>query len=631
MGAIEPMAIIFDKMPYLAWIKDKAGKYLEVNQKFVEFCCLEKQEIIGKDAWEIFPGNIAADYQQLDDFVLAHKKSQYMDHVYQETPEGSKWFDTYAAPLLSEYGEVEGTIGFSRKISRRKQLELKLGAQKKFLNTMINTIPDFIVYKDNNSRVLGCNKACLEKFYGFADEQQVIGKTALDILTDSKFATRCLQKDKEALAADKPLKVEEQYFLIDGSVLDVETVKTPYHDEQGQVAGLIAISRDITARKNFVQCLRQREKETQQELNLAARVQRDSLPMPFAGNQVRIETLFLPYQVISGDLFNYKWFEKEQILRGYIVDVSGHGMATALQTAAIKMLLDTSLLSGKEIEKIDFQYINQKLLQYLQQESFAGVLYYEFDFSNALLTVASGGINLFLKAKPGQCNLVTVSGGFFGMFEEADVQIMTWPIKAGEVYCMMSDGVSDIIESQGLRQQQGVTGYTEWLEGLAHTAECSDDFTSVNIEILQVGKTVDIVDIQTEEELKHAQRVIDNYLQQHAASCAIMLEVAINEALNNGLLAGGRVGIRMKRIGNRLLVRVKDGGTGFDTGIIKEKLRLVSLDEELESLEHSACGRGILLMRMICDRLLYNIQGNEVLLVKNLAPEAERQDWSFTI
>lgn len=625
------MRIIFDKMPYLAWMKDKDGKYLEVNQCFADFCCLKKDEIIGQDVWGIFPDTIAAAYQQIDDYVLKHKKSQYLDHVYQETVEGSKWFDTYVSPLFNEHGELEGMIGYSRKISRRKQLEIKLSTQKKFLNTMMNTIPDFIVYKDNNSRVLGCNQACLEKFYGFADEQEAIGKNTLEILGYSDFAARCLQKDKEVLAADRPLKVEERYSLVDGTVLDVETVKTPYHNEQGQVAGLIAISRDITDRKNYVQCLRLREKETQQELNLAARVQRDSLPLHFSGNEVRIETLFLPYQVVSGDLFNYKWFEKEQKLRGYIVDVSGHGIATALQTAAIKMLLDTKLLSGNAIQRGDFQFINKKLLQYLQQESFAGILYFEFDFQTALLTVASGGINLFLKANQERCELVTVSGGFLGMFDEADVQIMTWPFKAGDVYCMMSDGASDVIEIHGTNRQKGVDGYTQWLEGLAHTADCSDDFTSVNIEILQVKREASMASIHTEAELAQAQYLIEDFLQKHAASYATMLEVAVNEALNNGLMAGGEVSVRMKRIGKRLIIRVKDSGEGFDTTKLKEKLRSTTLDEAFDNLEFSSCGRGILMMEMFCDRLIYNFQGNEVMLVKNLTPPDENSFWNFAI
>ncbi|WP_461388954.1 hypothetical protein [Desulfosporosinus fructosivorans] len=36
-------------------------------------------------------------------------------------------------------------------------------------------------------------------------------------------------------------------------------------------------------------------------------------------------------------------------LCGYIVDVSGHGVATALQTATFKMMLDNVLLNGKKM------------------------------------------------------------------------------------------------------------------------------------------------------------------------------------------------------------------------------------------------------------------------------------------
>jgi len=69
---------------------------------------------------------------------------------------------------------------------------------------------------------------------------------------------------------------------------------------------------DITERKRIEEMLRERERQTQMELLLAARVQQDSLPQPFIGDKVRVSTIFVPYSTVSGDLFNYKWFEEEK-------------------------------------------------------------------------------------------------------------------------------------------------------------------------------------------------------------------------------------------------------------------------------------------------------------------------------
>lgn len=622
---LDQIRIIFDNMPYLAWMKDKDGRYVEVNRTFAKFCCKDNSEIIGKCVHEVFSGELVAAYQQVDDAVLKCKKPQFLDHIYEEGPRDNKWFDTYVAPLLGEDGDVEGTIGFSRKISKRKRLEMELEHQKRFLRTMIDTIPDIVVYKDSDSKILGCNKACMERFYGVAEEQEAIGKTTLDIMKDKELAKSCLLKDQEVFIGDQTLKVEEQYVLVDGTELDFETVKTPYHDKQGSVAGLIAISRDITDRKKAEQEIRKREQETQRELNLAAKVQLNTLPEPFNGKKVRVNTLFMPYHTVSGDLFNYKWFEDQDKMRGYIVDVSGHGIATALQTASVKMLLDTTLLGGKEINEDDFQFINLKMKQYLYEESFAGVMYFEFNFKTNILKVISGGINFLLAAKPAECSLIPVFSGFMGMFDDTDLQTLTMPFKDGEVYCMMTDGVSDLIEMYGVSRQHGLSGYTAWLEEISKSSERSDDFSAVAIEIIQTNEELNVTCTQNDGELAYTRQIISNFLEENIPCSAVMLEVAINEAINNSLSASGHVRVKIRPMRDKLLVRVKDNGPGFNTGKAEATFKTAACDELFDELGLKERGRGILMMKILCDRLLFNAKGNEVLLIKkrNLANEED--------
>lgn len=618
IDAFNPIRIIFDNMPYLAWMKDTEGRYIEANRTFVEFCGKSKEEIIGKYTADVFSGQIVMAYQQVEKAVIKYKKPQFFDHIYKETVTGSKWFDTYIAPLFGENGDVKGTIGFSRKISKRKHLEMELENQQRFLRTMIDTIPDFIVYKDTKSTILGCNKSCLEKFYGAADEKAVIGKTTTEVVRDNGLASNCLHKDQEVLSINQTLKIEEKYILVDGKVLEVETLKAPYHNQQGKVAGLIAISRDITERKKLEQQLRKRDEETQRELNLAARVQLDTLPKPFNGEKVRIHTLFIPYHTVSGDLYNYKWFEDEQKLRGYLVDVSGHGVATALQTATVKMLLDTILLGGREIDESDFQLINYKMTQYLYEESFAAVMYFEFDFCTNLLKIITGGINFFFAATADQCSLVPISGGFLGMFDKADIQIKTWPFKAGDIYSMMSDGVSDLIAFHGVNRKKGLLEYSEWLKKLSTSPQRSDDFSSLIIEIVRNDGELTVVCKQSEHELLQSQQKVSDFLAEVAPSCAALLEVAINEALNNSLAAGSEAYVKIKRRGNRLIVRVKDNGPGFNIATVKNKKSSKYYDDVFDQLGLQDHGRGILMMQMLCDRLIYNAKGNEVLLMKQL-------------
>jgi PAS domain S-box-containing protein len=395
----------------------------------------------------------------------------------------------------------------------------------------------------------------------------------------------------------------------------------PINTEDGGSLQKAVTFTDITDRKLMEDTLREREREGQRELNLAARVQQNSLPRFFLGERVKVDKVFLPHHTVSGDLLNYRWFPEAERLCGYVVDVSGHGMSTALQTAMFKMLLDNTLLSGGEISADVFQGINQKMRPYLYEDAFAGLLYFEFDFKQMLLKVISAGISLFLAAKPDKCELVSVSGGLMGIFDRADVGTFSMPFARGEVYCMMSDGLADIIEASQVQAQKGFTAYKLWLERLGKSSARQDDCSCICIEILEENKRVNVLTIQDYSELEQAQKIIADYLERNAQKYVCSLDVMVNEAINNGLRAGGCVRVTSRRVGNIIIIRVKDDGCGFPVSDVMDKLNKLSeedLDAEFEARQLAEGGRGMLIMKMFSDRIVYNKQGNEVLLMKRL-------------
>jgi len=114
------------------------------------------------------------------------------------------------------------------------------------LKSLINSIPDLIFYKDKDSVYLGCNKA-FESFAG-TEENRLIGLTDFDLF-DKEMATLFRTMDITMINQNSPRKNEEIVTYPDGSKVYLETLKTPYYDPEGNLLGLIGISRDITERK----------------------------------------------------------------------------------------------------------------------------------------------------------------------------------------------------------------------------------------------------------------------------------------------------------------------------------------------------------------------------------------------
>lgn len=138
-------------------------------------------------------------------------------------------------------------IGVLRGDELRNRVQTQLNDERMRLQTLLKTIPDMIWLKDREGVFLNCN-AQFERLFG-AREADIVGKTDYDFV-DADLAEAFRQKDKEAMASDKPVINEEwvRFADADEPVL-LETIKTTLRDERGGMVGVLGIARDITERK----------------------------------------------------------------------------------------------------------------------------------------------------------------------------------------------------------------------------------------------------------------------------------------------------------------------------------------------------------------------------------------------
>ncbi len=131
---------------------------------------------------------------------------------------------------------------FLRRTVRQRTAALR--DERRFLRTLINTLPDLVWLKDKQGTYQLCN-ARVEQYFG-APESEIIGKTDQDFVgADQAQAYRLT--DDAAMAAQGPVASHHRLtYLSDGHVELVETIKTPMLDSKGQLMGVLGISRDVT-------------------------------------------------------------------------------------------------------------------------------------------------------------------------------------------------------------------------------------------------------------------------------------------------------------------------------------------------------------------------------------------------
>lgn len=128
--------------------------------------------------------------------------------------------------------------------------------ERAFLQALMDAIPDLIFCKDRNSIYRNCNAAFATGYVGLSKEQ-ILGRSDYDFELTAEQAEFFQLSDRRVMQKEIPERHDVMIRLVDGRQILVETVKVPFHDAEGNIAGIIGVSRDITERKETEAKLRE--------------------------------------------------------------------------------------------------------------------------------------------------------------------------------------------------------------------------------------------------------------------------------------------------------------------------------------------------------------------------------------
>jgi two-component system, sensor histidine kinase and response regulator len=240
---------LMNSVPDHIYFKDLESRFIRVNlTQATKFGLADPDQIEGKTDFDFFSEEHAK--QAYDDEQKILSTGEPVNKEERETwPDRSDtWVSTTKVPLRDSEGNIVGTFGISRDITRQKKAEQELADERNLLRNLIDNMPDRIYAKDLNSRFIICNEALANRM-GKTRVEAVIGKSDFDFLPHD-LAEQFFQNEQEIIRTGQPLiNHEESRGMIDGFPRWNLTTKVPLRDRANNIIGIVGMGRDITDRK----------------------------------------------------------------------------------------------------------------------------------------------------------------------------------------------------------------------------------------------------------------------------------------------------------------------------------------------------------------------------------------------
>ena len=272
-------------------VVNQTGSIIFVNQPFLELwgVCDEMgarrtvEQLVGGPGLTVLKWvlDCVADPETLakrvDDLLAHPDKRDYAELALKD----GRTIERHSATLRDQSGEYIGRVWYCRDVTTSKRSEqslikaktdaervnrllrierLSLENERRMLHALIDNVPDFMYVKDTQSRFVVAN-AHLARVLGVKSPKELIGKTDFDFFPPEMV--KYFYEDEQALLrSGQPLYDREETCLDEaGREIRILTSKVPIRNSEGVITGLAGVGRNITARIQMENDLREAERK----------------------------------------------------------------------------------------------------------------------------------------------------------------------------------------------------------------------------------------------------------------------------------------------------------------------------------------------------------------------------------
>ena len=357
---LKKLALVASRTDNAVIITDAEGKIEWVNAGFTRITEYQLEEVRGRK-----PGSFLQGPETDPETVASMRRHLAKGEGFKTTiinygKSGRKyWLLIEVQPIRDEEGRLINFMAIESDITERMNMVQELRLRERAVSSASEgiIITDF---RQPGNPIIYVNDGFV-RLTGYSREE-ALGHNCR-YLQGPGTAVDAVQEIRNAIREQRDCQVELLNYRKDGTPFWNRLAISPVRDGKGRLTHFVGVQSDVTARKQAEEKLTAANAEIEaanrrmrSDLEAAAKVQRALLPasLPHVDG-VQFAWIFEPCTELAGDSLNIMRADGEHVCL-YVLDVSGHGLASALTSVAFSRFLSvrpeaSSLLSQQPLEE----------------------------------------------------------------------------------------------------------------------------------------------------------------------------------------------------------------------------------------------------------------------------------------
>ena len=430
---------LVDHTSSVIYVKDVDFRYLLINRQFENLFHVSRNEIVGKNDFDIFSTKLAEGFRANDHRVLESGKPLNCEEVAAHD-DGLHRYLSLKFPLRNAQNVIYAVAGISTDITDRLRAENEIASLQNRHQLILNSVADGICGLDEIGKIVFLNPAA-EQILQWKSEQ-LEGVNFSQIIVNRRLVPRngdVAPLDHLSQVINGKTVVREQNAVFrrkDGSFIPVDFTMASIDFEQSPIRIVVAF-RDTTERLRHL--------AIEQEVLTARRIQISLTPkrLPMIPG-FDFAAISIPCSKACGDYYDFIPWGRNRF--GIVVgDVSGHGLGAALEMVETRAVLRATMLN--ETDPVEcLTRLNALLTDDLPEDMFVTLFLGALNVQDRTFSFSSAGHDANLLSADGSCRRLQSTGTVLGWNRTASYTC-EGPIelKSGDLLLVATDGIIETL------------------------------------------------------------------------------------------------------------------------------------------------------------------------------------------